>query len=252
MPGRPSRVERTWGSCHAAQRNSSRQPRDPLPCREVERPVQDSPHPIGYSPNPEHWLLKENPKDVVLLCFALANLLGISRVLFLAVPAAACDPTHGGRIHPSGVPRPFTSGFLQVRVQGLVLGHFVHGCRQQAFYWADHQSNRPGLHLVSLCSHACQHSSQCWLTQGLSKPLASLLGGSCQTGDRQLFREESCCLWQLIIHQVSGICLILSVGRGYAIAALWLHFPTHTTSHSWSTFLSPVLLKRNDYTPTSS
>lgn len=54
------------------------------------RRVQEN-YQIGCSPKPELWLLKENSKDAVFLCFGLAYLLGISGVLFLEVPAAACD-----------------------------------------------------------------------------------------------------------------------------------------------------------------
>lgn len=80
-------------------------------------------------------------------------------------------------------------------------------------------------HIVHLWSHTYQHPSQCWLTQGLWKLLASLPWDFCQTDDRQLFWEESYFRWQLAIDQASEICLIVSVGRGQAISVLWLCFP---------------------------
>lgn len=167
---------------------------------------------------------------MVLLSFKFAYLLGISSVLFLEVPAAAHDPINDGWIHPQDIPGASLSlQALQVKASG-------YSFRETLGSWVSIASLLEcvpvfislivlSIYIVTLWGHICQHPSQCWLTQGLCKLLASLSRDFCQTYDRQLFWEESYFRKQLAIHQASGICLILSVGWKYAISGLWLCFP---------------------------
>lgn len=200
-------------------------------------------HPYWISPKPDLRLLKENAKALdFLICWEVPMSFSWTWV-WLPVTYIRAEPT--SRVSCGQDPH---FRLFRWRFQRVVLGqHFVHGCQKQAF-WEERvlvaiSLTGPSIHIVSLGCSARQDPSQCWLTPGPVQSIRLTSRRPCQRYDGQAFWEESYFRLQLAIHQASGICPMLPISKGYVMSSLEFHFPSHSSLHSSSTFLSPIFFQ---------